>query len=246
MRKQLVLCTLLACLIGPVLAQKAVLVLQTPDSMKASLEVDQKVINTIPASQIQAPSLRAGRHSITLRFANEQYSPFSTTLHLSAGKQTTYRVKPKKAVDGSINFGLALVSEVQAQNSSTPADDEEEVETTADTTQVVFNDTALVAPRSGCGSPPSLGQLEIFLRAQEARYFQEEKLSAAKRFALDHCLKVNQLEQIIDGLDFEDHRLELALFVRQKVYDPSSLSRLEKAFFLSSSQKRWKEALSQR
>jgi len=241
-----ILCAMAASITICSQAQHSALSVEAPDTILFVLQIDGQALTESFATSATGDKLESGRHEIKIDFENSLYALFETSVHLVADKQTTYRLKPKKAADGSVQFGLTLKSErvitIETAEPMAEVQPTTELPIEADT-MVIAVDTLPLVPRVGCGSPPSQTVFDQFLEEQNSLSFQFEKQAAAQEFIVDYCLTVEQLRIVINTLDFEDRKLELAIFGRNRVYDPENLSTLESVFLMDMMRERWQTSL---
>jgi hypothetical protein len=71
--------------------------------------------------------------------------------------------------------------------------------------------------------------------------FEDQKLSAAQELVNNNCLKVNQIEEILDLFTFDNSRLEIAKLAYSNTYDQLNFEKLYDLFSFESSKVELKE-----
>ncbi len=63
-----------------------------------------------------------------------------------------------------------------------------------------------------------------------SKTFEDSKITTAKQIIKANCLRADQIKQIMEVMDYEDSRLEIAKFAYQYCFDPNNYYKINDAF----------------
>lgn len=94
---------------------------------------------------------------------------------------------------------------------------------------------------SGCPAPvldPDFAQMKEELQNV---LFQKDRYEIAARMLATHCLKTEQVAEVIDMFEFDDVRLNLIVLVKDRIFDLDNIAGLELHLSLTSSREKFRK-----
>jgi hypothetical protein len=107
--------------------------------------------------------------------------------------------------------------------------------TTTSEEEVVYEEEEVVIDEGGCGMPMSSSDFASAKSSIEAKSFSDSQLTLAKQIAKSNCLKAEQVKAIVEIFDFEDTKLDFAMFAYDYTVDQNNYYKVNDAFDFESS-----------
>jgi len=159
----------------------------------------------------------------------------STTVGGSTGMGTQENVNVGVNM-GGVNFNMDVNIDVDEPI----IESTETISTTTTTTTTNTNmggfGTVEVYEEVATGCAPMFeGDFQEGLSAVKSKSFEDSKMEIAKQITKGNCLTAKQIKQMMGAFDFEDSRLEYAIFAHGYCYDANNYWQVHDAFTFESS-----------
>lgn len=240
------------------------LIIYSDDSTSFILSIDNNIQNNYPHYNIKITNLPSGSHTINMIIKDGYNQTLSKKIYFEKKNvETSAKIikvdnKYKFRFIGEVEMGMAAVDSNQLIIYYSTSND---IIGTSDS--VIINQDTLISNnrlqdssiisiikkdsikniiyykgKTGCSKPKKIDLERINLLDKE--YFSSDKLVIAKDIVFSNCNYIDDIILIINKLEFEDHKLELAKFAYYYTYDIENFFKIIELMNLSSSKDKLK------
>jgi len=237
------------------------LIIHSDDSVSFILSIDDHIQNNYPHYNIKITNLPSGSHTINIIIKDGYNETLSKKIYFEKNDVETsakiIKVDNKYIFRfiGEVEMGMAAVDSNQLiiyyNTSSDIIETSDYLIINQDTlvSDNILQDSSIIKKDSiknissykgkiGCSKPKKIDLERINLLDKE--YFSSDKLVMAKDIVFSNCNYIDDIILILNKLEFEDHKLELAKFAYYYTYDIENFFKIIELMNLSSSKDKLK------
>ncbi len=224
------------------------IVISSNDSVKFNININGFQQNKKPHNNIKVTNLKAQSISLHLIINDSTKQNIKKQIYFEkSNMETTANIIHQDLIYkfryvGEVNIGVSAIDSNQlaiSYHENTPYNDSNMflIENTIDTIQndSVEIETVKYKGSKGCNQP--LNSVEPLIKIIDAELFSDEKLKLAKTNIKENCIRTLDLKLIIEKFEYEDHKLELALYAFAYTYDIDNYNEIMKLLDFDSSKK---------
>lgn len=183
------------------------------------LYMNNQLQNEVPLSQVKVDNLILKDYQVTVEFKDITKDRVRTDLKIKQGRESVFVVYQEKE-----SFTIDLYSKAK-RGMYSPSQTEVEI---------VRNG---YEGRLGCPEVVSDDLFNQKLQLVENSDYPQEKLSLAKEIVTGNCISVDQLHKIMEAIDYEPEKIELAKYAFSFVFDRDNYINLADLFEYQGSKK---------
>lgn len=200
---------------------------------KFVLMIDNLLQNNIPTDSLHLNKITTGSYSFKIIDIDSLYS-IEKTIYLNSDEHIEYHYSLEHTLADLRLIGQytelindSLFVQYKANHIYSPSILLKYVTDTSKAEQLIYNTN--YSGNKGC-SNPDLINIKGIIKKINAEPFSKSKQKIILKALNEKCLMVDDLFQILETLDFEDHRLSLISKLSQNIYDLDNFNQLEKLF----------------
>jgi len=232
------------------------LIIYSDDSASFILSIDGNVQNNYPHYNVKITNLTSGSHTVNIIIKDGYNQTISKKIYFeknnveTSAKIINVESKYKFRFIGEVEMGMAaidsnqLIIHYKTSNNIEANLDSLIINHDTAISNNILKDTSSIKRDSiknnipyegkkGCTSPKKIDLAKINILDKE--YFSSDKLLMAKDIVFSNCNYIDDIILILNKLEFEDHKLELAKFAYYYIYDIENFAKIIDLMSLSSS-----------
>ncbi len=164
---------------------------------KFILYVNGQKLNYRPASYVSLDHLPAGRNRLKVKyFNNGQVCDTYETIHLRSGYETSFNISPNRY--GELNVNRTHITKFYHNS---------------------YDDQSYYEP---VNHYESNNRFKNFFYGFEKRRFDNKKIAFATQYLSNNYVSTRQLVKLLDGLSFDDNKVELMVYAYSHISDPEN------------------------
>ena len=237
------------------------LIIYSDDSVSFILTIDDNIQNNYPHYNVKITNLSSGSHSLNIIIKDGYKQTINKKIYFeknyveTSAKIINVENKYKFRFIGEVEMGMAAVdsnqlilhyktnNNIKANLDSLPINNDTTI------SYHILKDSSIIKgdsiknnrsydEKKGCSNPEKLDLEKI--NSLDKEYFSSDKLLMAKDIVFSGCNYIDDIVLILNKLEFEDHKLELAKFAYYYIYDIENFPKIIDLMRLSSSKDKLK------
>ncbi len=253
---------LLLCISAPIAKAQVAFEIVSPEKKKFFLFVNGLKENETSKFKVRIKNLQEGPHHIKVIFENKELNNPQIKLNFEPGKDYKYEIKlysnldrkwyavnlievsdwsekqiKKKVGMDTLSFNELKTAEVKADSILKVSRPAQAIAKPKDTV-LIKSDTVkkkLDLKKLNCTTPLRPDGFILVNKKISEEALENQKLVVAKKLIQENCLSAIQLMELIQLLDFEVSKLEMAIFAYPYCFDPMNYNFVEDVFEYESS-----------
>lgn len=180
------------------------------------------------SSRIRIDSLEAGEHRLEVRYPDSSITVPPERIRFEGQVSRTYALQ--KGKEGKRDW--SLISEIKRSGGTTNGEAEKPIAERGAEGHELSVDSSFIRSyhgKSACSEPIDRERIERLLKESKEKTFESERMRLVKERIEGTCLISSQVAALMETLDYEDNRLELAKHAYERTFDQENYEKVSSA-----------------
>lgn len=194
------------------------------------------------SSRLRLDSISPGEQDIRILYPDTTLPKLERKLRLESYVSYTYSLQ---STEGEKKRSWSLISRIESRKkeedaSSDQGRDEDDPEASLNS-RIPRVDSSFISSyqgKTGCKNPLSKARFEKLYREIDGMIFEKKRIRTIKERIAERCVLSSHVAALMETLDYEENRLDLAKYAYDRTFDQSEYEQVQKALNFERSRKK--------
>ncbi len=180
------------------------------------------------SSRIRIDSLESGEYRMEVRYPDSSITAPTEKVRFEGAVSRTYALQKGK----ERKRDWSLISEIKRSGGTTNGEAEAPIADRGPEAGELSADSSFIRNyhgKSACSEPIGRKRIEGLLKESREKTFESERMRLLKERVEGTCLISSQVAALMETLDYEDNRLELAKYAYERTFDQENYEEVSSA-----------------